>query len=482
MKVIDGSSPAEKRYRILEDDVVSLSEVVNLEGLLRKKLRTGSSVKVEGDEQEVVSASDDDARSESGPAEDPPEKEKEMMALYDKEKQFAGDEYLSPLNQTLQGSHEAAGATTSVYDVRPGGSTTYTEKYEKKLTDPWTETKHSDEYLAAQPDTSDEEDDIAAVELEGDELNCPICMKRLKEPKLTPCGHTMCCRCLDNWAIEKGREKCPCPVCKQQINMPGGGARELKGNYALSGVLESIKHKSKKTPGKVKKTRKPVNTCTDHPDEPLKFYCIRCREVVCRDCIVTTHEGHKPVGLKQGLVQTSEQRELTLQRIITNNNRFQEHLDNKAAIVKEKVQSAKQVQTNAVNTQYEHELKEVTSTDDIKTTKYNQIESITKQHDENIVAVDNIQEGNIRKIKAHNDQLQSEITLTQGILQQLNSNQQFENPDDSIRFLQELAEKVQEWKKTPIADIRQELAIPQYVDGDSTVAGLQLGYILSTRN
>jgi hypothetical protein len=32
-----------------------------------------------------------------------------------------------------------------------------------------------------------------------------------------------------------------------------------------------------------------LDTCTEHPDEPLKLWCDTCNRTICRDCIVVDH-------------------------------------------------------------------------------------------------------------------------------------------------------------------------------------------------
>lgn len=37
--------------------------------------------------------------------------------------------------------------------------------------------------------------------------------------------------------------------------------------------------------------------CPDHPEEKLRFLCVPCDRLVCRDCKLTDHEGHKSVDV-----------------------------------------------------------------------------------------------------------------------------------------------------------------------------------------
>ncbi|KAK7467921.1 hypothetical protein BaRGS_00036846, partial [Batillaria attramentaria] len=59
----------------------------------------------------------------------------------------------------------------------------------------------------------------------------------------------------------------------------------------------------------------PTNFCKQHPDEKLRFLCLACGQVICRDCKLTKHEGHKTDDLKT-------QAKLTLPKLAQYSRRF----------------------------------------------------------------------------------------------------------------------------------------------------------------
>ena len=47
-------------------------------------------------------------------------------------------------------------------------------------------------------------------------------------------------------------------------------------------------------PEQAKKKPKPKSfQCATHPSESLEVYCITCKSIICRDCALYAHRGHK---------------------------------------------------------------------------------------------------------------------------------------------------------------------------------------------
>ena len=170
--------------------------------------------------------------------------------------------------------------------------------------------------------------------LSEDLLKCSICLNVYDDPRMLPCLHSYCCKCIISLG---GREAVKCPQCRSEHILPSIGVAGLIHNTNLSkrvdklsinntsaltcGVCQSTaqavsfcsscnqylctlcdeSHKRMsmfKThtlvpPEKAKQTsRPPVYKCPKHPDEALKVYCIKCEEVICRDCALYHHQHH----------------------------------------------------------------------------------------------------------------------------------------------------------------------------------------------
>ena len=79
------------------------------------------------------------------------------------------------------------------------------------------------------------------VEDQIDDLTeCAICTETLSQPKVIPCLHTFCLKCLENYCAgnEHGKSM-PCPLCRSEFTIPEGGVPELKSNFLVEKLIEA---------------------------------------------------------------------------------------------------------------------------------------------------------------------------------------------------------------------------------------------------
>ena len=112
-----------------------------------------------------------------------------------------------------------------------------------------------------------------------DVIECSICNETYTDPRMMPCGHTCCFKCINECRGNRQPEQSmPCPFCwKKFTTLPS----ELPKNYNVLNILE-----------KIKESRSAV-FCDRHLDEKIKIYCINCKMVVCMMCFITSHNGHR---------------------------------------------------------------------------------------------------------------------------------------------------------------------------------------------
>ncbi|XP_061488609.1 E3 ubiquitin-protein ligase TRIM56-like [Rhineura floridana] len=184
-----------------------------------------------------------------------------------------------------------------------------------------------------------------------DFLTCKICYDLYVVPKILPCLHSYCQRCLE-LLVENGTIQCP--ECRLQTEVPGGSA-SLKTNFFINGLLELFQMKHNKdlectvcsNAQKVVAAtahcldckdflcqmcsqghccscltlhHKVVNLedflaghydtevrflqelwCQGHPQEALRFFCDTCSVPICRDCRMLDHFQHKVISMSSAV-------------------------------------------------------------------------------------------------------------------------------------------------------------------------------------
>ena len=183
---------------------------------------------------------------------------------------------------------------------------------------------------------------------------CELCSKLFTDPRMLPCLHSFCKKCLQKLLDEHGTDNTlKCPTCEKSACVPGEGVngfpQDLRRSYEAEIAQYEAKVKSssdqscdrciksengpaicfccnccdflckmckddhqiwrktlnhelvdvgedtaKKTEGNVliNIPHKPM-FCTLHDDENLKFFCETCQTLICRDCIILEHTGHQ---------------------------------------------------------------------------------------------------------------------------------------------------------------------------------------------
>ncbi|XP_078614324.1 uncharacterized protein LOC144883603 [Branchiostoma floridae x Branchiostoma japonicum] len=174
--------------------------------------------------------------------------------------------------------------------------------------------------------------------LSEDFLECQICLQPYRRPKVLSCLHSFCQKCLEEFLKkQKVKTELDCPTCRSKTLLPGGGVAELKDNFFVESLKDTVDvHKKLTNEGEslvcgscetksgaesfctecgdflcdecvamhrriklkaesdnVKIKPRPLPPCRIHSQETLKFFCIDCSEVICQVCTVLSHKDHK---------------------------------------------------------------------------------------------------------------------------------------------------------------------------------------------
>ena len=185
-----------------------------------------------------------------------------------------------------------------------------------------------------------------------EEITCPVCQEHFRDPKILPCLHYYCKECVRQLALRAGTNRpFVCPECRRGTVLPQNDPDQLPTAFFVNRMKE-LRSKMEKAHGnamcelcsrakveafcrqcaeficsdcvrshrrmKTFATHKvvtlqelkeggakgiplkeaPPSMCKDH-DEQLKIYCFDCNHLICRDCIIYDHAGHKSEFVKK---------------------------------------------------------------------------------------------------------------------------------------------------------------------------------------
>ena len=136
------------------------------------------------------------------------------------------------------------------------------------------------------------------------EITCGICQEHYNEPKVLPCLHYYCKKCVLRLALRTGSGKpFSCPECRCEATLPEGGVDDLKTAFFVNRLKTTVST-MERAHGKVEVK---CELCSDSGDKAEAF-CRQCAMFICKNCIeqyrklkiLLTHEVASLEDLKQG--------------------------------------------------------------------------------------------------------------------------------------------------------------------------------------
>ena len=134
--------------------------------------------------------------------------------------------------------------------------------------------------------------------------SCSVCLDVFTEPKILPCCHTFCLKCLEKIALKKG--ELTCPQCRKNHQVPTGGLATLLTDFVATYEVEVMRLKSSERKGKASQV---CGEC--ELSGPVTCYCGDCQSYLCNDCV----QLHKKLRVFRGhrVTPTAEIDAATLQ-------------------------------------------------------------------------------------------------------------------------------------------------------------------------
>lgn len=122
----------------------------------------------------------------------------------------------------------------------------------------------------------------------NDITECCICMKTYTDPRILPCVHTFCLKCLrklSSHSEHTSQEEMPCPVCRTMFTIPKTGFSGLQKNFFMAKLVEMTNTSRQTGNNSQKETGDSVESIRN---------CLRCKDGSCSDC-----EKQKPSTIQE---------------------------------------------------------------------------------------------------------------------------------------------------------------------------------------
>jgi len=187
-----------------------------------------------------------------------------------------------------------------------------------------------------------------------DITECPICTEVYTDPRVLPCVHTYCLKCIREWS--KGKhpgDELACPLCRKEFTLSSNGVDDLPRNVFVTNLLEikqltsvesktsgceacsdsgeeatevkvatvycvecqqklcqackeehkkfriTSRHKIVELGSESLSLKLPFSTCEKHVDKYLEIFCFDCKLAICMICHINTHNKHKCSGVNE---------------------------------------------------------------------------------------------------------------------------------------------------------------------------------------
>ena len=209
-------------------------------------------------------------------------------------------------------------------------------------------------------------------------VTCALCLDVYDDPRLLPCLHTFCKKCLTKTATItsqlKAHTQLSCPTCRTQHELSSGVDNLLVSTQIKADVdkflsesllmvtcglclstAQAVKHchtcdqplcqlcydsheRMKMfnshvvtSPDQAATKKKSITyNCPKHPDEILKIYCKKCEEVICQDCVYS-HQQH---GLQPAKEAASDIKGKLKKMVVTMNGKLEKFTSYSEAVAK----------------------------------------------------------------------------------------------------------------------------------------------------
>ena len=132
---------------------------------------------------------------------------------------------------------------------------------------------------------------MATAKQLNDVMECPICTEVFTDPRVLPCVHTYCLKCIKAWRDKQSGDKLACPVCRKEFTLPSSGVEGLPKNFYVANFVQM------KELSIAESTTRLCEACSGDEESESEcqnvasVYCVECQMKLCKSC----ERGHKMI-------------------------------------------------------------------------------------------------------------------------------------------------------------------------------------------
>ena len=119
----------------------------------------------------------------------------------------------------------------------------------------------------------------------SEQLSCPVCQHRFDDPKVLPCLHTFCRRCLEDQIRRDRTGNLLCPTCHHKVPLGDSGVDCLPSNIFIHNILDVVVSHDEFDAGELMKenSNRMCSSCDEGSNATSQ--CKDCNEFLCDNCV-----------------------------------------------------------------------------------------------------------------------------------------------------------------------------------------------------
>ena len=125
----------------------------------------------------------------------------------------------------------------------------------------------------------------------GEQLACTLCRQTFEDPRVLPCLHSFCKRCLEEVYQASRTGQLACPTCRQPVSLNSVGVESLPSNIFISNILDVMVSQDDFENGELDGPPRWCNSCDE--GSKASSVCKVCSEYLCDNCV----KAHQRVRL-----------------------------------------------------------------------------------------------------------------------------------------------------------------------------------------